>query len=158
MSTLQTQRKRLKPMRFLAKYGRLILGGSIIGLIIFGSIFAPFLTPYDPEIYDLVTKVPAVTKHSLNKQLRDTEFEENCGNYDWYKSVRADKYYAATTNDLENNNTIFNLVKLEVFLGKYKQTLHYHLDKRTNIPLEDLVAIEILINETLSPVREPLRD
>lgn len=114
--------------------------------------------PIHPEIYDLVTKVPAVTKHSLNKQLRDTEFEENCGNYDWYKSVRADKYYAATTNDLENNNTIFNLVKLEVFLGKYKQKLHYHLDKRTNIPLEDLVAIEILINETLSPVREPLRD
>ena len=30
MSTLQ--RKRMKPMRFLAKYGRLIIGGAIIAL------------------------------------------------------------------------------------------------------------------------------
>lgn len=71
MSTLQTQRKRLKPMRFLAKYGRLILGGGIIGLIIFGSIFAPFLTPYDPEIYDL----------DIRKQLPSAEHLLGTDNY-----------------------------------------------------------------------------
>lgn len=71
MSTLQTQRKRLKPMRFLAKYGRLILGGSIIGLIIFGSIFAPFLTQYDPEIYHL----------DIRKQLPSAEHLLGTDNY-----------------------------------------------------------------------------
>lgn len=71
MSTLQTQRKRLKPMRFLAKYGRLILGGGIIGLIIFGSIFAPFLTQYDPEIYNL----------DIRKQLPSAEHLLGTDNY-----------------------------------------------------------------------------
>lgn len=71
MSTLQTQRKRLKPMRFLAKYGRLILGGGIIGLIILGSIFAPFLTQYDPEIYDL----------DIRKQLPSAEHLLGTDNY-----------------------------------------------------------------------------
>ena len=71
MSTLQTQRKRLKPMRFLAKYGRLILGGGIIGLIILGSIFAPFLTQYDPEVYNL----------DIRKQLPSAEHLLGTDNY-----------------------------------------------------------------------------
>lgn len=69
MSTLQ--RKRMKPMRFLAKYGRLIIGGTIIALIIFGSIFAPFLTKYDPEVYDL----------SIRKELPSAEHLLGTDNY-----------------------------------------------------------------------------
>lgn len=58
-------------MRFLAKYGRLILGGTIIALIIFGSIFAPFLTKYDPEVYDL----------DIRKQLPSAEHLLGTDNY-----------------------------------------------------------------------------
>lgn len=46
--------KRIKPLRFLQKYGRLIIGGAIIAIVLFGAIFAPLLTDYDPEKNDLL--------------------------------------------------------------------------------------------------------
>lgn len=45
---MKTTKKRMKPTAFLRKYGRLLIGGTIIAIVIFGAIFAPFLTDYDP--------------------------------------------------------------------------------------------------------------
>lgn len=68
---MSTQRKRMKPIRFIAKYGRLMLGGLIIALVIFGAIFAPLLTEYDPEVYDL----------SIRKALPSAEHIMGTDNY-----------------------------------------------------------------------------
>ena len=46
----------MKPLRFIAKYGRLMLGGSIILLMVLGSIFAPYLTEHDPYELDLTNR------------------------------------------------------------------------------------------------------
>lgn len=53
---MKTQKKRMKPLRFLQKYGRLIIGGTIIAVVLFGAIFAPILTDYDPEKINLIEK------------------------------------------------------------------------------------------------------
>ena len=45
--------RRIKPLRFIQKYGRLLIGGAIIAVVLFGAIFAPFLTDYDTETIDL---------------------------------------------------------------------------------------------------------
>ena len=45
--------RRIKPLRFIQKYGRLLIGGAIIAVVLFGAIFAPFLTDYDTETLDL---------------------------------------------------------------------------------------------------------
>lgn len=45
---MKTIKKRMKPTAFLRKYGRLLIGGTIIAIVIFGAIFAPLLTDYDP--------------------------------------------------------------------------------------------------------------
>ena len=45
--------RRIKPLRFIQKYGRLLIGGAIIAVVLFGAIFAPFLTDYDNETLDL---------------------------------------------------------------------------------------------------------
>lgn len=45
--------RRIKPLRFMQKYGRLLIGGAIIAVVLFGAIFAPFLTDYDTETLDL---------------------------------------------------------------------------------------------------------
>lgn len=45
--------RRMKPLRFIQKYGRLLIGGAIIAVVLFGAIFAPFLTDYDTETLDL---------------------------------------------------------------------------------------------------------
>ena len=45
--------RRIKPLRFIQKYGRLLIGGAIIAVVLFGAIFAPFLTDSDTETLDL---------------------------------------------------------------------------------------------------------
>lgn len=49
MSNTKTKKPRMKVTAFLKKYGRILIGGSIIAAVVFCSIFAPFLTKYDPE-------------------------------------------------------------------------------------------------------------
>ena len=53
---MNAQKKQLHPLKrlviFLKRNGRMILGGGLVTLIIFGSIFAPYLTDYDPQIGD----------------------------------------------------------------------------------------------------------
>ena len=45
--------KRLRPLRFLQKYGRLLIGGTIIAVVLFGAIFAPLLTDYEKPLVSL---------------------------------------------------------------------------------------------------------
>ena len=62
--------KRLKPLRFLQKYGRLIIGGVIIAVVLCGAIFAPMLTDYDPEAVSLLEKKqPPSEEHVLGTDL-----------------------------------------------------------------------------------------
>ena len=49
MSKTTTKKPRMKFSAFLKKYGRIMIGGSIILAVLFCTIFAPFLTKYDPE-------------------------------------------------------------------------------------------------------------
>lgn len=49
-------KKRMKASVFIRKYWRLIFGGTIIGIIILCSIFAPLLTKCDPELVDTSIK------------------------------------------------------------------------------------------------------
>ena len=53
---MNAQKKQLHPLKrlviFLKRNGRMILGGGLVTLIIFGSIFAPYLTDYDPQFGD----------------------------------------------------------------------------------------------------------
>lgn len=61
---MKTPKKRMKPLRFLQKYGRLIIGGIIIVLVIFGAIFAPLLTDCDPIATNIVqAKKPPSAEH-----------------------------------------------------------------------------------------------
>ncbi len=46
---MKTQKKHMKPSRFLRKYGKVMIGGVILAAILFCSIFASFLTDLDPE-------------------------------------------------------------------------------------------------------------
>lgn len=50
---MKTQKKRMKPLRFVQKYGRLIAGIAIIAVVVFCSVFAPLLTQHDPYIQDM---------------------------------------------------------------------------------------------------------
>ncbi|MBQ3791558.1 MAG: ABC transporter permease, partial [Clostridia bacterium] len=47
-------KKRIRPLRFIKKYGRLLLGGIIILSVLFVAVFAPLLTDQDPYQLDLV--------------------------------------------------------------------------------------------------------
>lgn len=46
-------KRRMKPKAFVKKYWRLFLGGLIIATVIFCAIFAPLLTPHDPEFVNV---------------------------------------------------------------------------------------------------------
>ena len=46
----RTHKKKMKTSRFLRKYGRLLIGGTIVGIVVFCAIFAPLLTSYDPNM------------------------------------------------------------------------------------------------------------
>jgi peptide/nickel transport system permease protein len=61
----------MKPLRFISKYGRLILGGLIIAVVLFCAIFAPLLTEYDPEHFELLDR----------KALPSEEHPLGCDNY-----------------------------------------------------------------------------
>ena len=50
---MTTKKKRMKPLRFIKKYGRVLLGVVIISLVLFCSVFAPALTNWDPEAIDM---------------------------------------------------------------------------------------------------------
>lgn len=41
-------RKRMLPKAFIKRYGRIIFGGTVIAILIFIAICAPYLTKYDP--------------------------------------------------------------------------------------------------------------
>ena len=47
-------KKRMSPLRFVKKYGRLIFGGAILAVVIFCAVFAPLLTDYDPVKVNMV--------------------------------------------------------------------------------------------------------
>lgn len=51
---------------FLKRYGRVVLGGSIIAVVLFCSVFAPLLTSFDPGAIDVPSaKQPPSELHSL---------------------------------------------------------------------------------------------
>ena len=61
-----SSKKRMKPMRFIQKYGRLILGAIIIVIVLACAVFASLLTKYDPmEINMLDAKQTASAAHIL---------------------------------------------------------------------------------------------
>lgn len=45
---MNSQKKRLKPTRFIRKYFRLMIGAAILAVVLACAIFAPFLSEYDP--------------------------------------------------------------------------------------------------------------
>ena len=45
---VKEKKKRMKPLRFIQKYGRLLMGGTIIAVVLFCAIFAPMLATHDP--------------------------------------------------------------------------------------------------------------
>ncbi len=49
MSNTTTKKPRMKFTAFLKKYGRILIGGTIIATVLFCTIFAPLLTDFDPE-------------------------------------------------------------------------------------------------------------
>lgn len=63
-------KRRFRPLRFLQKYGRLLIGGAIVAAVLFGAIFAPILTEYDPQEYSLLEKKQEPSeKHPLGTDL-----------------------------------------------------------------------------------------
>lgn len=52
--------------RFLRKYGRLIIGGTILAIVLFGAVFAPMLTDADPTLVVLAdSRRPPDAEHIL---------------------------------------------------------------------------------------------
>ncbi len=62
---MNTQKKRIKPLRFIKKYGRLIIGGTIIAVVLFCAVFAPYLTKYDPDSYELIDRKQSPSKEHV---------------------------------------------------------------------------------------------
>jgi ABC-type dipeptide/oligopeptide/nickel transport system permease subunit len=59
-------KQRSRAYYLFRKYGRVIVGGIIIAVIVFCSVFADFLTDYDPMKIDLGnTKQPASAEHFM---------------------------------------------------------------------------------------------
>ena len=55
MSAAITLKKpRRKPAAFLRRYGRILFGGAIVAVVLFVAVFAPLLSPYDPNAIDMV--------------------------------------------------------------------------------------------------------
>jgi len=66
----KTKKQRMKPLVFIRKYGRIIIGGTIIAAVLFCSIFAPFLTKWDPEAVEVMdAKQPPSAEHILGTDL-----------------------------------------------------------------------------------------
>lgn len=64
----KAQKRHKKIARFLKKYGRLIIGGSILAVVVFCAIFAPLLTDQDPMLVVLAN----------SKRLPDAEHILGC--------------------------------------------------------------------------------
>ena len=47
------KRKHMKFGTFIRKYGKVIIGGTIIGLVIFCAVFAPLITSFPPDKVDV---------------------------------------------------------------------------------------------------------
>lgn len=45
---MKPKKKRMKPLRFVKKYGRTMIGVVLIAIVIFCALFAPLLTKWDP--------------------------------------------------------------------------------------------------------------
>ena len=54
MSKVKNKKPRIKPLAFIKRYGRILLGGGIILAVVLCSIFAPLLTDWDPEDVSLM--------------------------------------------------------------------------------------------------------
>lgn len=50
------KKKKMRPMAFVRKYGRIMLGGAILLVVLFMAVFAPLLTPCDPYYCDPTIK------------------------------------------------------------------------------------------------------
>ena len=64
MATKQKKR-RMKPLAFIKRYGRILLGGGIIAAVVFCSVFASFLTDWDPEKADIKNRSQAPSEEHL---------------------------------------------------------------------------------------------
>ena len=71
MNTTKTKKPRMKFTAFLKKYGRVLIGGTIIAAVVFCVVFAPLLTQYDPEEVGDVSefKQPPSKEHWLGTDL-----------------------------------------------------------------------------------------
>ena len=53
-------KKKMKPIAFIKKYGRIMIGGGILLVILLMGIFAPLLSDYDPYITEPYEKFKAI--------------------------------------------------------------------------------------------------
>ena len=53
---MRTKKPRRTPKAFVKRYGRLMIGGFIIGIFALMAIFAPFIATHDPDALNLVEK------------------------------------------------------------------------------------------------------
>lgn len=63
MEKQKAPRKRRKPKAFIRRYGRVMIGGVIIAVLVFMAVFAPFITRYDPNATDM-----SAAKHAPNAE------------------------------------------------------------------------------------------
>lgn len=49
---MNSTKKHFRPLRFISKYGRLIIGGAIIAAVLLMAIFAPVVATHDPGYVD----------------------------------------------------------------------------------------------------------
>ena len=68
---MRTKKPRRKPKAFIKRYGRLFIGGAIIGFFALVAIFAPFIATHDPDALSLAD----------NKRLPDAEHILGCDAY-----------------------------------------------------------------------------
>ncbi len=62
----KNNRPRMKPSVFFRKYGRILIGGGIIAVVIFCSVFAPLLTSWNPEaVQTAIAKQPPSAEHIM---------------------------------------------------------------------------------------------
>lgn len=50
---MENKRKRRRPGAFLKRYGRVIIGGSIVMVVVIMAVFAPFIATQDPYVTDI---------------------------------------------------------------------------------------------------------
>lgn len=64
---MKKPKKKMKFSAFIKKYGRVIIGGTIIFMVILMSIFAPYIATHDPQATDPYKKMllPGVDGHIL---------------------------------------------------------------------------------------------